>query len=199
MTNQPDNPGERTVSIDRYRFTDSEAGTPQVSRVDDVVAIESPLEIRVVFGSAASRKDRSLSITMRTPGNDFELAAGFLMSEGIIQSATDIANFELCGPVTEGESTSNQLRVNLSPSVDIDMSKLQRHFYTTSSCGVCGKASLDALEAQDISPIIEDEVTIPASLIRKLPHLLRQKQAIFGSTGGLHAVSYTHLTLPTKA
>ena len=124
---------------------------------------------------------------MRTPGNDFELAAGFLLSEGIIQSREDIDSFEFCGTVAEGESTSNQLRVNLSPSVDIDMSKLQRHFYTTSSCGVCGKASLDAIEAQDISPIINNELTVPASLTQKLPDLLRQQQDIFGSTGGLHA------------
>ena len=124
---------------------------------------------------------------MRTPGHDFELAAGFLLSEGIIQSGADIDSFEYCGTVVEGESTSNQLRVNLSPSVEIDMSKLQRHFYTTSSCGVCGKASLDAIEAQDVSPITNNELTVAASLVRKLPDLLRQQQDIFGSTGGLHA------------
>ena len=180
--------GIETVSIVRYRFDDESAsGSPRVLTIDDSVAIESPLEIRIVFGATSQRKDRSLSITMRTPGNDFELAAGFLLSEGIIQSGEDIDSFEFCGTVAEGESTSNQLRVNLSPSVDIDMSKLQRHFYTTSSCGVCGKASLDAIEAQDISPIINNELTVPASLTQKLPDLLRQQQDIFGSTGGLHA------------
>lgn len=186
--NQPDKIGEKTVPIDRYIFADqSPDDSPQVLPVADSVAVESPLEIRIVFGPTSKRSDRSLSITMRTPGNDFELAAGFLLSEGIVQSCADIDSFEFCGEVADGESSSNQLRVNLSPSVKIDMSKLQRHFYTTSSCGVCGKASLDALEAQDVSPIINKEAMVPASLVRRLPDLLRQQQEIFGSTGGLHA------------
>jgi len=180
--------GIETVSITRYRFEDDSASqSPHVLTVDDSVAVESPLEIRIVFGPTSQRKDRSLSITMRTPGHDFELAAGFLLSEGIIQSGDDIDSFEFCGPVADGESTSNQLRVNLPPSVEIDMSKLQRHFYTTSSCGVCGKASLDAIEAQNISPIINEELFASTSLVRGLPDLLRQQQNIFVSTGGLHA------------
>ena len=186
--NNPNSIGQRAVSISRYRFPDqSPESSMQVLTVEDSVAIESPLEIRIVFGPTGSKKDRSLSITMRTPGHDFELAAGFLLSEGIIQSGADIDSFEFCGTVADGESTSNQLRVNLTPSVDIDMSKLQRHFYTTSSCGVCGKASLDALEAQDISPIADDNALVSATLVRRLPKLLRQQQQIFGSTGGLHA------------
>ena len=190
---QPSDPPEKltgieTVSIVRYRYAEeSTTASAQIFTIEDSVAIESPLEIRAVFGPTSGRKDRSLSITMRTPGHDFELAAGFLLSEGIIQSGADIDSFEYCGTVVEGESTSNQLRVNLSPSVEIDMSKLQRHFYTTSSCGVCGKASLDAIEAQDVSPITNNELTVAASLVRKLPDLLRQQQDIFGSTGGLHA------------
>lgn len=190
---QPSDPPEKrtgieTVSIVRYRYAEeSTTASAQILTIEDSVAIESPLEIRAVFGPTSGRKDRSLSITMRTPGHDFELAAGFLLSEGIIQSGADIDSFEYCGTVAEGESTSNQLRVNLSPSVEIDMSKLQRHFYTTSSCGVCGKASLDAIEAQDVSPITNNELTVAASLVRKLPDLLRQQQDIFGSTGGLHA------------
>lgn len=190
---QPSDPpkkrtGIETVSIVRYRYAEeSTTASAQIFTIEDSVAIESPLEIRAVFGPTSGRKDRSLSITMRTPGHDFELAAGFLLSEGIIQSGADIDSFEYCGTVAEGESTSNQLRVNLSPSVEIDMSKLQRHFYTTSSCGVCGKASLDAIEAQDVSPITNNELTVAASLVRKLPDLLRQQQDIFGSTGGLHA------------
>ena len=190
---QPSDPPEKrtgieTVSIVRYRYAEeSTTASAQILTIEDSVAIESPLEIRAVFGPTSGRKDRSLSITMRTPGHDFELAAGFLLSEGIIQSGADIDSFEYCGTVVEGESTSNQLRVNLSPSVEIDMSKLQRHFYTTSSCGVCGKASLDAIEAQDVSPITNNGLTVAASLVRKLPDLLRQQQDIFGSTGGLHA------------
>ena len=191
MTNHPNQPdyfGEKTVSIVRYTFPDGSSDDSfGVLRIDDSVAIESPLEIRIVFGPTSKRSDRSLSITMRTPGEDDELAAGFLLSEGIIRSGADIGSFEFCGPVADGEWSSNQLRVNLSPSVDIDMSKLQRHFYTTSSCGVCGKASLDALEAQNVSPIAKDGATIAPTLIKRLPEQLRQQQAIFGSTGGLHA------------
>ena len=180
--------GIETVSIVRYRYADERADeSAQVLNIDDSVAIESPLEIRIVFGPSSARKDRSLSITMRTPGHDSELAAGFLLSEGIIRSGAEIDSFEFCGTVPEGEPTSNQLRVNLNPSVEIDMSKLQRHFYTTSSCGVCGKASLDAVEAQNVSPLIDNELSVPASLVRILPDLLRQQQDIFGSTGGLHA------------
>ena len=190
---QPSDPPEKrtgieTVSIVRYRYAEeSTTASAQILTIEDSVAIESPLEIRAVFGPTSGRKDRSLSITMRTPGHDFELAAGFLLSEGIIQSGADIDSFEYCGTVVEGESTSNQLRENLYPSVEIDMSKLQRHFYTTSSCGVCGKASLEAIEAQDVSPITNNGLTVAASLVRKLPDLLRQQQDIFGSTGGLHA------------
>jgi FdhD protein len=180
--------GIETVSIVRYRYADERADeSAQVLNIDDSVAIESPLEIRIVFGPSSARKDRSLSITMRTPGHDSELAAGFLLSEGIIRSGAEIDSFEFCGTVPEGEPTSNQLRVNLNPSVEIDMSKLQRHFYTTSSCGVCGKASLDAIEAQNVSPLINKDLSVPASLVRILPDLLRQQQDIFGSTGGLHA------------
>ena len=180
--------GIETVSIVRYRYPDeSSHGTADILTIDDSIAIESPLEIRIVFGPASGRKDRSLSITMRTPGDDYELAAGFLLSEGIIETGADIDSFEFCGTVAEGETTSNQLRVNLNPSVDVDISKLQRHFYTTSSCGVCGKASLDAVEAQDVSPITNSELTVTADLVRRLPGQLRQQQDIFGSTGGLHA------------
>ncbi len=188
LPKQPDNSGEKTISIVRYTFpNESPDDCFGVLRINDSVAVESPLEIRIVFGPTSKRNDRSLSITMRTPGNDHELAAGFLLSEGIIGAGADIDSFEFCGPVTDGESSSNQLRVNLSPSLEIDISKLQRHFYTTSSCGVCGKASLDALEAQNVFPIVKTGATIAANLIKRLPELLRQQQAIFGSTGGLHA------------
>ncbi len=178
--------GEKTVSVRRFHFSERHLDPSKVMDVEDSVAIESPLEIRIVFGTAGDRKDRSLSITMRTPGDDYQLAAGFLLSEGIIESGDEIDSFEFCGTVGTGETISNQLRVNLSPAVGIDMSKLQRHFYTTSSCGVCGKAALDAVEAQNVLPI-ESALTVAPALIRSLPDQLRQRQDVFGSTGGLHA------------
>ena len=181
--------GQREVSIARYRFKDQSA-LPTIERLDDTVAVESPLEIRIVFGETEPRKDRSLSITMRTPGNDFELAAGFLLSEGIIAEGAKIDSFEFCGPIAKGETVSNQLRVNLRSDVEIDMSKLQRHFYTTSSCGVCGKASLEAVEAQDARPVGSSGMRIEPSLVHDLPARLRQQQEIFGNTGGLHAAAF---------
>ena len=190
MTNSKDiSTGQRIVNIARYRFDDS-ARFPTMVRLDDTVAVESPLEIRIVFGASELRKDRSLSITMRTPGNDFELAAGFLLSEGIIAAGDQIDGFEFCGPIVEGETISNQLRVNLRSDVEIDMSKLQRHFYTTSSCGVCGKASLEAVEAQDARPVGSSGMRIEPSLVHDLPSRLRRQQEIFGNTGGLHAAGF---------
>jgi FdhD protein len=180
------NVGQHQVSIQRYsRHTAENKIASQT--IDDVVAVESPLEIRVVFSDGQARKDRSLSITMRTPGNDNALATGFLLSEGIIENIKQISSFEACGPIAEGETVSNQLRVNLAEGFRVDMSRLQRHFYTTSSCGVCGKASLDAVQAQNVHPITDDEVTLDPKTILGMPDQLRDEQSIFATTGGLHA------------
>lgn len=178
--------GQQTVRIHRYKIADvKSAFTCQT--LPDHVAIESPLEIRVVFSDHQKRKDRSLSITMRTPGDDHALAAGFLFSEGIISSPDQIASFESCGPVADGETASNQLRVNLVEGFSVDISRLQRHFYTTSSCGICGKASLDAVAAQNVCPITNDGVILDPAIVLQMPQRLRDQQSIFGNTGGLHA------------
>lgn len=178
--------GQREIRIHRYTV-DGENSQPTGKAIADSVAVESPLEIRVVFSDGAKRKDRSLSITMRTPGDDHALAAGFLFSEGIITSPQQIASFESCGPVAENETTSNQLRVNLAEGFTVDISRLQRHFYTTSSCGVCGKASLDAVAAQNVCPITDDDVVLDPAVVMRMPQRLRDRQSIFGNTGGLHA------------
>ncbi len=183
---QENNVGQRQVSIKRYS-SDAAQNKIESQSVDDAVAVESPLEIRVVFSDGDKRKDRSLSITMRTPGDDEALAAGFLLSEGIITSNEHFDNFETCGPVAEGETISNQLRVNLAKGFGVDMSRLQRHFYTTSSCGVCGKASLDAVEAQNVDVITGDDVTLTPKTVLGMPAQLQNRQSIFGTTGGLHA------------
>ena len=154
---------------------------------DDVLAVEEPMEIRVVFGPSEKRRGKSLSITMRTPGNDFELAVGFLYTEGVIASASEIASVEFVGPKTEGRNDPNAVRVELVPGKELDISKFQRHFYTTSSCGICGKASLDALKAQGFERLIESPDTIDADLVFQLPDRLRAQQDVFEKTGGLHA------------
>lgn len=183
---QENNIGQRQVSIQRY-FGDAGQGEIKCNATHDAVAVESPLEIRIVFSDGEQRKDRSLSITMRTPGDDEALAAGFLLSEGIITSAQQVDGFETCGPVSDGEAISNQLRVNLIDGFGVDMSRLQRHFYTTSSCGVCGKASIEAVEAQNVDVITRDEVTLTPETILSLPAQITDRQSIFGNTGGLHA------------
>ena len=178
--------GQRHTPIERYWLSESSQSISS-KLINDAVAIESPLEIRIVFQDGEKRKDRSLSITMRTPGDDESLAAGFLLSEGIISLAEHIVSFEACGEVAQGESISNQLRVNLADALKVDMSRLQRHFYTTSSCGVCGKASLDAVEAQNVKPIVGDNLTLDPAIILAMPNQLQKQQSIFGDTGGLHA------------
>ena len=178
--------GQRHASIERYSLNEAFNNVNSES-LKDCVAVESPLEIRIVFQDGKKIKDRSLSITMRTPGDDESLAAGFLLSEGIIKSADDIVSFEACGEIAPGESISNQLRVNLADELKVDMSQLQRHFYTTSSCGVCGKASLNAVEAQNVQPIVGDGLTLEPAVVLAMPNQLQQQQSIFGNTGGLHA------------
>ncbi len=152
----------------------------------DCVVVEEPMEIRVVFGPPEKRVMRSVSITMRTPGHDDELAAGFLFTEGILNSPQQIGQIETRGVDPDGKSTGNIVRVSLRDSENVDLSRLQRHFFTTSSCGVCGKASLDALEVQGLRPLGADW-TISGKRITALPGLLRASQPTFSQTGGLHA------------
>ncbi len=154
---------------------------------DDHLAVEEPMEIRVGFGPDDRRTARSLSITMRTPGNDFELAAGFLFTEQILTSREQIRAIEFCGPPAPGRSTSNIVRVDLASDVELDMARLERHFYTTSSCGICGKASLEALEVGDLPALDRDRPRIKSELVHGLPEALRASQPVFDRTGGLHA------------
>ena len=162
------------------------------SEASDNIAAEEPFEIRIVFGPSDQRKSRSLAVTMRTPGHDLELAAGFLVSEGIVSQRDHIIGSRFAGPVPEGEEQSNTIEVELNPDVSFEYQKVQRNFYTTSSCGVCGKASLDAIRADNVRPI-ESEFEIQANLIYGLPDLLRQQQVVFQNTGGLHAAGLVNL------
>jgi FdhD protein len=122
---------------------------------------------------------------MRTPGHDFELASGFLFTESIIQSYEQVESIKFCESIYKPEEKENVVRVELKPGVTLDFEKLQRHFYTSSSCGVCGKSSIDAVKVN--CTLVGSEMKVVASLIHTLPVLLRKSQAVFEHTGGLHA------------
>lgn len=154
----------------------------------DQVAAEEPLEIRVSSSTSDGRATRSISITMRTPGDDNLLAAGFLFTEGIIRQAADVAGIETCGPPAPDTGNYNVIRVDLRGDVDVDYSRLQRHFYTTSSCGVCGKASLDALRSQGLAAVRSTAV-FDRKMLMAIPGKLRARQGTFDETGGLHAAA----------
>ena len=149
--------------------------------LDDRIAVEEPLEIRLGYDVDGQRQTSSVSITMRTPGDDDDLATGFLVSESIIRSPDDVAVIKPC----RGDNT---IRVELEDGVDVDLDRLQRHFYTTSSCGVCGKTSLDALRVQG-ALALEDDVRFPRDVLVRMPERLRAVQATFDETGGLHAAA----------
>ena len=154
--------------------------TPTVR--DDVLAVEEPLEIRV--------GGRSLAITMRTPGHDFDLAAGFLVSEGVISSGEHFAAARYCaGATAEGLNTYNVLDVTLAPGVAAPDPSLERAFFTTSSCGLCGKASIDAVRTQSAYAVAEDGSRVDADLLTGFPDILRASQDVFEKTGGLHAAA----------
>lgn len=156
-----------------------------VEQKPDLLAIEEPLEIRIGFG-VMDRQQKSLSVTMRTPGHDFELAVGFLFTEGIIQHIDQVESVKYCEDVGKQEEKGNVVRVELKPEVSIDFEKLQRHFYTSSSCGVCGKSSIESVKVA--CQQLGNGFFIFASLIHELPNKLRNSQTVFEYTGGLHAV-----------
>ena len=164
----------------------------------DSVAVEEPLEIRIAYSTPDGRATRSVSITMRTPGNDAELAAGFLFGESIIHAASDIAAIETCGPPAPDRGNHNVIRVELSSDVDVDLGRLQRHFYTTSSCGVCGKTSLEALHAIGAMKQTTNTTQFSSGVLTAIPGKLRAAQTTFDETGGLHAAAaFSTATMPS--
>lgn len=152
----------------------------------DTLAVEEPLEIRLGFTENDEQIHRAVSITMRTPGDDFELAAGFLFTEGILQSKNQISGIKHCGKFPNNRNT---VRIDLTPGTNINFKKLERNFYTTSSCGVCGKSSLDAIATGARKIKNPNFPKIPAKIVHALPDKLREAQAIFAVTGGLHAAA----------
>ncbi|MFS0731597.1 formate dehydrogenase accessory sulfurtransferase FdhD [Curtobacterium sp. 1P10AnD] len=165
----------------RKRVTRITVGTARSVR-EDLLAVEEPLEIRV-GGS-------SLAITMRTPGNDVDLAAGFLVSEGVIARGEEFLAARYCaGATDEGLNTYNVLDVTLAPGVPAPDPSLERAFYTTSSCGLCGKASIDAVRTTSQHAVLHDDLVLDPALLATFPDLLRDEQAVFEKTGGLHAAA----------
>jgi FdhD protein len=149
----------------------------------DTLAAEEPLEIRV--GPAGGRRP-ALAVTMRTPGDDLDLAIGFLVTEGIVSSAEDVVTAQLCAGA-DTPNTYNVVDVALAPGVEPPATDPARHFYTTSSCGVCGKASIDAVRVRSRHDVAKDTVTVDAEVLSTLPDTLRAAQKTFDVTGGLHA------------
>ena len=156
-------------------------------RRTDAVAVEEPLEIRVMRDGLPESDEnggtgRSLAVTMRTPGNDAELALGFLHGEGVVSASRDVVDVGACGP------TGNVIRVTVRADLPLDLARLQRNFYATSSCGVCGKASIDAVMNGVGRKTIASELVVREQVLRALPDALRASQREFAETGGMHAV-----------
>lgn len=149
----------------------------------DRLATEEPLEIRL------TSPQQTVAVTMRTPGADFELAAGFLYSEGVVSSREDIQRISYCvDSKVDGSQRYNIVNVTLKKGLTPDLQPLERHFFTTSACGVCGKASIEALKISEL-PSIKTDIKVTPEVIYSLPEQLRSAQGIFQSTGGLHAAA----------
>jgi FdhD protein len=164
------------------KVTDSESVD-----TSDALAVEEPLEIRLEFGSTGDRKLQSIAVTMRTPGNDAELASGFLFTEGIVKCAADIDHvahqFIACA-----ENRENVIQVSLANGIIPNLKNTERNFYTTSSCGVCGKGSIEAIRT--VGALVQakdDGFKIEGELLYHLPDILHDHQTVFADTGGLHA------------
>lgn len=157
----------------------------------DVVAMEEPLEMILAFGESQNRQRKSLSITMRTPtGHDFELAAGFLLSEGIITNFTQILSMRYIANANESiDLQGNVLQIDLHARVSFEMEKLQRHFYTSSSCGVCGKTAIELVQQQSCYFSSSDFPKVPSYILLQLPEKLGASQSLFTKTGGIHAAA----------
>ncbi len=157
----------------------------EIEESADTVATEEPLEIRVAVEIEGHRESHSVAVTMRTPGNDFELAAGFLCGEGMLTNQNEVWRIDHCDAASAGEP-GNVVEVHLRPGVEFDFQRLTRHVFTSSSCGVCGKASLEAVQiACSSTPI--GTIRLHRQQLVQLPGSLRQSQPVFSETGGLHA------------
>lgn len=166
---------------DQHSATVIEVTGTAVIEKRDRIAAEEPLAMRIGYGLVRERRRETVSVTMRTPGNDADLAAGLLFAEGVVTRREQIL-------AIESNANENAVRVELHPDVAVDLSRLDRRGYTTSSCGVCGKTSLEAVESACDGPRIGGS-PVPAAVIHALPGALLAAQPVFASTGGLHAAA----------
>jgi FdhD protein len=159
------------------------------SRVrDDVLAVEEPLEIRLY--PADGPDFVQVAVTMRTPGHDFELAAGFLFTEGILQHSGQVSRINYCADHgLESEQRYNIVNVFVRPGTAVEADRLRRNFFSSSSCGVCGKASLESVRLRGIHPIADEGFVVDGEVFARLGETLRGAQSIFDKTGGLHAAA----------
>ncbi len=147
----------------------------------DELALEEPLEIQLAYSTVTGRIQKNISVTMRTPGNDEELTAGFLFTEGIIKRAVDVFGIQHIS------SDLNRVLVTLVENIQPTLNNASRNFYTTSSCGICGKASIEAINVAAVYPTVKDAISVPAMLLYTLPDIVKNAQEIFQHTGGIHA------------
>ena len=154
---------------------------------EDILVSEEPLEIRIGHGPLDDRREFRLSVTMRTPGHDDELALGFLFTEGIIRHPSEVVRIVPCTNVKE-EERGNVVRAELRPDVVLDPDRWQRNFYTSSSCGVCGKTSIDQVRTR-CGKLMGERPTLDPGLITALPERMRSAQTVFAHTGGIHAAA----------
>lgn len=173
------------TSVSTIRIQRAEAG--DLSEADDLLVTEEPLEIRLGHGPLDDRREFRLSVTMRTPGHDEELALGFLYTEGLIAAPDEVLRVGYCESV-KPEERGNVVRAELRPDMELDPARWQRNFYTTSSCGVCGKSSIEAVHAQ-CPRAIRPWGDIDAGVITALPDRMRAAQTVFRHTGGIHAAA----------
>ncbi|MCW3465650.1 formate dehydrogenase accessory sulfurtransferase FdhD [Chitinophaga nivalis] len=154
-----------------------------ITDTSDILATEEPLEIRLVYGPQSDRRQQGISVTMRTPGHDEELAAGFLFTEGVLTSGQAIQDV-ICTSSEDGAIATVHLHEHIQPRLE----KVERNFQATAACGVCGKSSLAAIHTA-VTVSQQNNFTIPATTLYQLPDLLRREQAVFAGTGGLHAAA----------
>lgn len=159
----------------------------QTESIDDLISIEEPLEISIKYKASNGWITQSLSITMRTPGHDEDLVRGFLFNEQIIENIKDIDAIESSGEKVGKYNIQNKILVTLNNSKNINISKIKRDFLTNSSCGVCGKSSLDSLDVIKKTKASLDHPKIKKDIITKAPEILRSNQSEFSKTGGIHA------------
>ncbi len=169
------------INLSAAQFPVRRVTPAEAKDTNDMLAVEEPLEIQLVFGPQGRRTKKTISITMRTPGQDDELALGFLFTEGIIRSEGEIQH------ISNQSDSGNVILIEFQPGISPGIESLDRHFYTTSSCGVCGKTSLDAVRSKSVFAAGLGALKTSSALLHSLQEKLKGHQKVFDLTGGLHA------------